>query len=37
MEFGFLNQSNVDIMGGEEVVNLVCGVGDAVRVELEDI
>jgi hypothetical protein len=37
VKFGFLEEGNVNVVGREEVVDLVGGVSDAVGIELKDI
>jgi len=37
VEFCFLDEGNVNVMGEEEMVDLVGGVGDAVCVQLKNV
>ena len=37
MELGFLDYGDVNFVAGKEMVDLFCGVGDAVGVYLEDV
>ena len=37
VELGFLDNGDVDLVGGKEMVDLFGGVGDAVGIYLEDV